>query len=1638
MKRHLTLLACLALVVAMVCSLASCDLIDKITGKPSEEHTHSFTEGKCECGESDPNYVAPHTHNFVEGKCECGETDPNYVPEVPECTEHAFGAPEVTKEATCTEAGEKKLTCSVCGYSEVLEIAPNGHTAEAIPGVAPTCTETGLSRGEKCSACGVVTVAQNTIPASGHSFVEGACTACGEIDPDYNGPKTYVLDVQTLTSFAAGVKADGETEVVGDFFTIYYSAKTKIDTTKNKTWPDGYTFAEGLRLNWGGTTAVNDDIKDDAGEVIGYVTKNAIEIVVDGTATVKVWWICGGDGREIGIFDENGELVVASATDDKFTEGTEGVGAGKNGVYLSELTLSNSGKYYIGTDNTNAIKNGGNIICKVEVTVTPAEEKPGLQGNGTQDSPFILPSAGDYTCAYPGGSDLVFYAYTVPTDCYVTLSSSFEGTAWLKAGTDIYNLSTNDGSGQPVKVLVFAGSTVYFGVADWNEQACDVPFNVSTEEVTFGSWDHLVGSWKGNISSFWTAIGYTITINADGTGNINENGGYYSVDYPISGIAVIGNTIIFTAADEYGNAPTCTTFVYDAESNTLVTDGGTLYVDDGSDTPVNPEVSYETVIVEGSNTLYFSSAEIDADAATRKLTITFAGNYKFASGNLFVSGIVDANGNAIAKNEDYTYTLAEGEYTVSFSMLSMFGVIADYGCELNVTVPEVVDPGTGDGGEEEYPEFQFDALKDAIIGWYDFEGYSVMIYENYEIGTYLANVFGEGYDLYFTFDVTANEDGTYALTLYHYSTDIETNPDMVETVLGYDIVIGGASEDEPEVDATDITTLPGAGTSADPFVITESDNYFLTNVNSYPGYLVSFGSDTEITVTIKADLAELYSKSWATKYAEENTEYTFTVKAGETLTMWVVMETGTADKVVINVAIESAGAGTDEPEVDDQQAAANATLNGTYAYQPEAGYAFIVTFENGIITVVRDDLGVALPESFAYNYSPMTGSISTEYGYFYVDVTTGDLYYGRGWLLAPYTGEGEDPVVPSAPVLVVGDNTISVTDTWNGTTVVLSATEAITYVIAPGANAVVIYDYTNYFAGDKLEIALAAGESVELIILTEDWAAGDVVVNVSEKAEVPGGDVVEGDANSTDLTFTAPKAWAKTDEQVFVAGATGDYIITATGYDVIVKTYLQFYDAASDSWTRIDTELPYTITLSAGQELKLRLYGWDNSDEGKEIVVHITPAAGSSEPACEHNNVSNTVVGATCTTDGSKTSTCDDCGEVLYSETIPATGHDYDNIVTAPTCEAKGYTEHICGICDDAYTDSEVPATGHIDDNGDFKCDSCSTTMLPADGTALTIPQALAIAKMHSHNTYTTEKYYITGTVTGLYNTQYGNFYIEDENGNQICIYGLYSYDGETRYDAMNYKPVNGDEVTVYTVLGMYNTTAQGKNAWLDEVVMHEHNYVSTVVAPTCTAAGYTNNVCSICNDTNKSDEVAALGHTTESGTCERCDSVVGDGSFETILPSNLSCNAANKADADAYMKTNYSDWTITGKLGQTYAGYIGFGRSGDATSSIKSSKISVNSAFTVTTVLKGNGSSGVATSTLTFTLVDESGNTIATGYANGSDTAAITPADAKDTTYNISFTFVEGKTWTDVSNLVISFKKNTGNIGLKSLNFVQ
>ena len=71
--------------------------------------------------------------------------------------------------------------------------------------------------------------------------------------------------------------------------------------------------------------------------------------------------------------------------------------------------------------------------------------------------------------------------------------------------------------------------------------------------------------------------------------------------------------------------------------------------------------------------------------------------------------------------------------------------------------------------------------------------------------------------------------------------------------------------------------------------------------------------------------------------------------------------------------------------------------------------------------------------------------------------------------------------------------------------------------------------------------------------------------------------------------------------------------------------------------------------------------------------------------------------------------------------------------------------------------------------------------------------------------------YQLTGMITSVTNTSYGNFYLKDETG-EVLIYGLCSPEGAQKYWAESGAKV-GDTITVQTVRSSYNGAAQGKNA---------------------------------------------------------------------------------------------------------------------------------------------------------------------------------------------------------------------------------
>lgn len=96
--------------------------------------------------------------------------------------DHIWDAGTLTKAPTCTQPGEMLYVCAVCKTTRSEAVPATEHKAEKVVGKAATCTETGLTDGEKCAVCGEVLTAQEVIPALGHTDpdADGKCSRCGE------------------------------------------------------------------------------------------------------------------------------------------------------------------------------------------------------------------------------------------------------------------------------------------------------------------------------------------------------------------------------------------------------------------------------------------------------------------------------------------------------------------------------------------------------------------------------------------------------------------------------------------------------------------------------------------------------------------------------------------------------------------------------------------------------------------------------------------------------------------------------------------------------------------------------------------------------------------------------------------------------------------------------------------------------------------------------------------------------------------------------------------------------------------------------------------------------------------------------------------------------------------------------------------------------------------------------------------------------------------------------------------------------------------------------------------------------------------------------------------------------------------
>ena len=216
--------------------------------------------------------------------------------------------------ATCTEKGlTEGEKCSVCGTIIVAqkEIAAFGHNEITVAGKAATCTDKGYTDGKKCSVCGEVTVAQKEVAPLGHKeeTVAGKAVTCTE-NGLTDGKKC--VDCGVVTVEQTVIKATGHKEVAMPAVAATYTA-------------DGLTEGKKCSVCAAVTVVQKKVARKKLGKVSGLKVKSTT------TATVKLSWkkVTGAESYKV-YYSTNGKKWKS-------------VKATKNTVTVNKLT---SGKNY--------------------------------------------------------------------------------------------------------------------------------------------------------------------------------------------------------------------------------------------------------------------------------------------------------------------------------------------------------------------------------------------------------------------------------------------------------------------------------------------------------------------------------------------------------------------------------------------------------------------------------------------------------------------------------------------------------------------------------------------------------------------------------------------------------------------------------------------------------------------------------------------------------------------------------------------------------------------------------------------------------------------------------------------------------------------------------------------------------------------------------------------------------------------------------------------------------------------------------------------------------------------------------------------------------------------------------------------
>ena len=365
----------------------------------------------------------------------------------------------------------------------------------------------------------------------------------------------------------------------------------------------------------------------------------------------------------------------------------------------------------------------------------------------------------------------------------------------------------------------------------------------------------------------------------------------------------------------------------------------------------------------------------------------------------------------------------------------------------------------------------------------------------------------------------------------------------------------------------------------------------------------------------------------------------------------------------------------------------------------------------------------------------------------------------------------------------------------------------------------------------------------------------------------------------------------------------------ALGHDIVVDkavdaTCTETGLTAGEHCTRCDHKVEQEVVDALGHDMVVdKAVDATCTETGLTEGSHCSrcdhKVAQEEVPALGHKGgetvIENTVA-PTCTAEGSHDEVvyCTVCEEEISRETIADAKLNHkasdkwvkENVV-APTCEGKGSYDSVlrCSVCGEELDREavEVDALGHTE--GKPVVENSTAASCGAAGSYDEVVYCTVCGKELSRTNHTVDatphSYNATITVEPTCT----------EAGVKTIICSVCGDTYTESIDALGHDKISHEaKAPTCTAIGWeaYETCSRCDYTTYNELPKIKHSYNAVVTAPTCTAAGFTTNTCSVCGTSYISDEVAALGHDmvvdkavdatctatglTEGSHCSRCD----------------------------------------------------------------------------------------------------------------------------------------------------------------------